>query len=105
MYKLRKNGYGVIRLADGARIPFAESNRDYEDYLKWIAAGGIVQPAQTPAEIDTETTSGRNAALLAQLEANDKKIIRALVEGDTVRINAFKTAQATLRAQLNPPVP
>jgi hypothetical protein len=34
----------------------------------------------------------------AQLMAADLKIIRALTEGDTVRIDAHKAAQATLRA-------
>ena len=51
--------------------------------------------AKRKAEIDTF-----NAPILEQLAANDKKVIRALVEGDTARIEAYKQAQADLRAQL-----
>ena len=41
-----------------------------------------------------------NAPILATLAAADLKIIRSVVEGDTVRIAAHNTAQATLRAKL-----
>ena len=41
-----------------------------------------------------------NAPILAALAAADLKIIRAVVDGDTVRIAAHKAAQADLRAQL-----
>lgn len=39
-------------------------------------------------------------AILAQLQANDIKIIRALVEGDQPRIDAHKAAQAALRTKI-----
>jgi hypothetical protein len=29
----------VVRLLDNAIIPFAEGNRDYEEYLAWLEAG------------------------------------------------------------------
>ena len=38
----------VLRVADQARIPFAEGNPDYQDYLAWLAAGGVPLPAATP---------------------------------------------------------
>lgn len=34
MYKLNKDS--VTRLADGACIPFADVNRDYEEYKQWL---------------------------------------------------------------------
>lgn len=42
-----------------------------------------------------------NASILVQLAAADGKIIRALSEGDTVRIAAHRASQTTLRAQIH----
>ncbi len=41
MYKLLN--LCVIRLDDQAVIPLDESNRDYQDYLKWCAGGNVPQ--------------------------------------------------------------
>ena len=51
MYKLSFNipdnklNNGVIRLADNAFIPFDPANTDYQEYLKWVAAGNTPLPA------------------------------------------------------------
>ena len=35
----------VIRLSDGASIPFDPANTDYQAFLKYQAEGGVVLPA------------------------------------------------------------
>jgi hypothetical protein len=50
MYKLYLNGRTnepcmVQRINDNAFIPFAIDNTDYQEYLKWVAEGGVPLPA------------------------------------------------------------
>jgi len=43
-----------------------------------------------------------NANILQQLQANDLKIVRALAEGDTAKVQTHVANQAALRGQLIP---
>jgi hypothetical protein len=49
MYKLIKQRDGsissVLRVLDGASIPFAPDNTDYQQYLKWLDEGNTPLPA------------------------------------------------------------
>jgi hypothetical protein len=41
MYKLDEI-YRVVRDSDGAIIPMIPGNRDYDQYKKWVDAGGVI---------------------------------------------------------------
>ena len=36
---------GIYRKSDDAFIPFSTGNRDYQDYLAWVADGNTADPA------------------------------------------------------------
>ena len=56
MYKKYKDAItneetgAIIRLSDNALIPADEANKDYQEYLEWVADGGVPEPADTPEE-------------------------------------------------------
>jgi len=61
MYQLKTDQYGqpaqaIKRLSDNAFIPFDPQNRDYAEYLEWLAEGNVPTPADEPNN-DTETDS------------------------------------------------
>lgn len=52
MYKLLPNdpiknepAKEIVRLSDNAHIPFDEGNRDYQEYLEWLAEGNTPEAA------------------------------------------------------------
>lgn len=49
MYKLTQHPGVVLRASDNASIPADPANRDYADYLAWVAAGNAPEPYTAPA--------------------------------------------------------
>ena len=56
MYKLIGTK-SVKRLADGTCIPFADGNREYEEYKQWLAEGNTPEPEFTPEQLDVQRIS------------------------------------------------
>jgi len=49
IYKLWESFTGakaIIRISDGACIPFDPDNTDYQEYLRWLEAGNTPEPAE-----------------------------------------------------------
>jgi hypothetical protein len=55
-YSATPTGNGWIR-SDGAFVPFAATNKDYQAYLAWVADGNSAAPAAEPTLSDAQDTS------------------------------------------------
>ena len=69
-YALTQNANTIRRTADNAFVPNDPANRDYAEYLAWLATpGNVPDPLPTPTAQETA---------IAQLVANDAIMFRAL---------------------------
>ena len=65
----------VKRLADGAYIPFADGNRDYEEYKQWIKDGNIPEPEFTENELSVQELNKQIQEAKEFLNYTDKKVL------------------------------
>lgn len=82
-----------------------ETNAKTGETRRWeedAADGEHIAEDEAKEQDRLQAIRDANAAIQAQLAAADATIIRALTEGDTVRIAAHKASQAALRAKLKP---
>ncbi|MEW5709845.1 MAG: hypothetical protein AB1830_13220 [Pseudomonadota bacterium] len=49
MYKFVTGFFGVMRLSDGAFIPDAPGNRDWQEFREWLAKGNTPLPPDQPS--------------------------------------------------------
>lgn len=78
----------VLRIADNANVP-----KDSTEYLAWLAEGNTPEPADP-------IPNPRISEIKAELASIDQKSIRAIREGDTVRIAEWEAQAQSLRAEL-----
>jgi hypothetical protein len=52
----------ILRTADNAFIPLDPANRDYAEYLEWVAQGGVPEPAPEPEPVPEPTAAEKLAA-------------------------------------------
>lgn len=50
MYRLTV-GTSILRLSDGSLIPDDKGNRDYQEYMSWLAEGNTPEPADAPVPL------------------------------------------------------
>ena len=96
MYKLIKTN-SVKRLADGACIPFADGNIDYEEYKLWLSEGNIPEPEFTDEELVAIEITNKKQEALSYLGSTDWYVTRKLETGVEIPIEIFiKRAEARL---------
>lgn len=70
MYKLIGTN-SVKRLSDGACIPFADGNIDYEEYKLWLSEGNIPEPEFTEEELAQKAIQDKIAEANSYLKETD----------------------------------
>jgi hypothetical protein len=67
-YQLLSDDRSVLRLEDGATIPFDQRNGDYQRFLAWQEAGGVPMPPSVPPAPAPLTPAERLAAVGLSVE-------------------------------------
>ena len=82
MYKLIGTK-SVKRLADGAYIPFADGNRDYEEYKNWLSEGNTPEPEFTEEELAQQELEAKIAEAKAEIARQLETLTVTTANGNT----------------------
>jgi hypothetical protein len=99
MYQQTQRNNGVVRLSDGAFIPFDADNADYQAYLTWQKEGGITAPAPVPI-VDRAAQARLELGQLEQTTMMNK----GMREFFMVSMQDIATRQSEQMAALDPPI-
>lgn len=66
-YQLMPNDRSVIRTADQAQIPNHPDNIDWQEYERWLAAGGVPDPVPPKVVPTLDSFGGNNTKTAAQI--------------------------------------
>lgn len=92
MYKLNKNS--VTRLVDGAFVPFASGNADYEEYKQWLADGNTPEPEFIEEELQITSIHKQIQEAKTYLANTDYKMtvdyFATLTEAEQVQLTQLR---------------
>ena len=74
----------VKRLTDGACIPFANGNMDYEEYKVWLDEGNTPKPEFTVEELNLQEVQVKLTEYKSYLNSTDFYYSRFLETGEVV---------------------
>ena len=99
MYKLIGIN-SVQRLADGACIPFADGNRDYEEYKQWLEEGNTPEPEFSEEELAQKESQKIESEFKAAKKLALESIVVAVGDkefdgNETARLNMISAIQAS----------
>ncbi len=82
---------GVIRLADGAFVPFDKSSYDYQAYLLWLDEGNTPEPADAPPPPDPKMVGIEFEGVMCSATRDDQNGILAVIVAYQLQGDAFKS--------------
>ena len=94
MYKLIGQN-SVQRLTDGACIPFADGNRDYEEYKLWLEEGNTPEPEFTEEELAQQELQVKLQEAQAYLNGTDWYYARKAETGEDVPVEVVEKRLAS----------
>ena len=91
MYRLI-NGNNIFRLTDGATIPAATGNADYQAYLEWTASGNVAPPEapQLPTPIQQIRAKEQTQVVRDAMERANRLASFVVARTELVRQQAAK---------------